>query len=217
MTPRQSLTLRAAALALALAFAPGAMAQYKIVGPDGSVTYTDLPPPPGTAGRVVELGRRGTTAPADAATPALPPDLQRITARHPVTLFSGESCPPCDRGREQLKARGVPYAERSVSRAEDIDALQARTGARTLPSLTIGQHVLRGWTASEWEAYLDAAGYPRSSRLPPSWTAPPVQPLAPRTTAEPGAAAPAETAAAPAAAPAAPALPPAPAAGTFRF
>ncbi|MBI3155379.1 MAG: glutaredoxin family protein [Burkholderiales bacterium] len=213
MTPRQRLPFRAAALALALAFAGSALAQYKIVGPDGGVTYTDLPPPPGVAGRVVELGRRGATAPADAATPALPAELQRVAARHPVTLFSGQSCPPCDRGREQLKARGVPYAERSVASAEDVDALQARTGARTLPALAIGQHVLSGWTASEWEAYLDAAGYPRSSRLPPSWAAPPVQPLAPRPTAEPGAAEPGETAAAPAA----PALPPAPAAGTFRF
>lgn len=210
-----------AALGLALA-AGGAQAQYKIVGPDGRVTYTDMPPPASAAGRVVDLGRRGAAAPDGpegpaAAAPPLPAELRRVAERHPVTLFTGDRCPPCERGRELLQRRGVPYAERSVASADDIDALQARTGARTLPSLAIGSHVLRGWTDTEWDAYLDAAGYPRSSRLPPGWAPPPVQPLAPRAQAAAPPDAP-QRAATPAAAPPSPAAAlPAPAPDGIRF
>ena len=197
---------------LALA-AAAAHAQYKIVDPDGRVTYTDRAPTQ-AQGRVVELGRR--SAQAEPAVPALPADLQRIAQRHPVTLFSGERCPPCESGRELLQRRGVPYTERSVVSAADIDALQARTGARTLPALAIGGHVLRGWIESEWQAYLDAAGYPASSRLPPGWSPPPVRPLVPREPAAEAAAVPPARAAAPVAT-SAPALPAAPAPGGIRF
>jgi glutaredoxin len=199
-------------IALLTLAAAAAHAQYKIVGPDGSVTYTDRAPAE-VAGKIVELGRRSAAAESD--TPALPAELQRIALRHPVTLFSGERCPPCDRGRELLQRRGVPYRERSVVGAADIDALQARTGARTLPALAIGGHVLRGWSETEWQAYLDAAGYPATSRLPPGWSAPPVQPLVPREPAAQAAVPPARVAAP--AASSSPALPPAPASGGIRF
>jgi hypothetical protein len=50
-----------------------------------------------------------------------------------------------------------------------------------LPSASIGAQGLRGWNAAEWASYLDAAGYPRESRLPRNWQPPPAQPLVPRS------------------------------------
>jgi hypothetical protein len=38
-----------------------------------------------------------------------------------------------------------------------------------MPSLTVGAQSLRGFTAEDWVAYLDAAGYPKESRLPRNW------------------------------------------------
>jgi glutaredoxin len=198
------------ALAAARAAAP-TWAQYKIVGPDGSVTYTDRPPPPATPGNVVDMGRRGPDAAPSPAAPALPAELQRISARYPVVIYVGENCAPCDSGRALLRQRGVPYSERMVVSADDADALVQRTGARSLPALSVGAQVVRGYSEVDWVAYLDAAGYPRESRLPAGWAPPPATPLAARSP-PPVAPPPRATAAAPP-----PSLPPPPAPGTIRF
>jgi hypothetical protein len=69
-------------------------------------------------------------------------------------------------------------------------------GARSIPSLMVGSQPLRGFSDADWTNYLDAAGYPRQSRLPRNWQPQPPRPLVERAT--PVAAAPAEPAAAPA-------------------
>jgi glutaredoxin len=187
MNPRH-LLIAAAITGLASA----ASAQYKIVAPDGGVTYTDRPPvaQPGT---VTPL-RPGATAAAAPAGPdaSLPIELRQIAARYPVTLYSGANCQPCDSGRQLLQQRGVPYSERSVSTEEDSAALARLSGGRTLPSLLVGLQPLRGFNPTDWSSYLDAAGYPRESRLPRNWQPPAVTPLVARESA------PARTAAAPA-------------------
>ncbi|MEO7246608.1 MAG: glutaredoxin domain-containing protein, partial [Rubrivivax sp.] len=185
--PRRRPTGLPAAFAIAtlltvLAVAPAA-AQYKIVGPDGRVTYTDRPPTD-AGGRVQSIGPGGGVA-ADAASnnPPLPAELQRIGARFPVTLYSSKECAPCDSGRQLLQQRGVPYAERQVLSADDVGALERLTGTRSLPALQVGGQVLRGYSQSDWSAYLDAAGYPTESRLPRAWAPPAPQPLVARTPA----------------------------------
>ena len=78
---------------------------------------------------------------------------------------------------------------------EDNDALERLSGARDVPTLSIGSQVLRGLSSSNWNSYLDAAGYPRESRLPANYQYPAPSPVADR---------PAPRAAAEAPAPAAP-------------
>lgn len=185
-----------------LAFAAlAAHAQYKIVGPDGRITYTDRPPAEAT-GRVSSLGR-GTAGAAAAADGGLPFELRQIVARYPVTLYTGDNCPPCDSARQMLQQRGVPYVERRVESAEDQQALERLVGGRSIPSLTVGLQPLRGYYANDWTSFLDAAGYPRESKLPKTWQPPPVTPLTERVLPR---------AAAPASAPTARATPRAPAA-----
>lgn len=162
---------RTAALALALA-AAGAGAQYKVVAPDGSVTYTDRPAA-GTADRAVAINARGA---ASAPSPELPYALRQAAARYPVVLYTAAECRPCDDGRSLLRQRGVPYSERSVT---DVSDLERATGARTVPVLTVGPQVLRSMPAADWAPYLDAAGYPRESQLPRGWQPPAAVPLTP--------------------------------------
>lgn len=204
---RPALGLTAATgLALLLA-APGVLAQYKVVSPDGSVSYTDRPPITSNA-RILNIGRPGS-----AGTPidiGLPPDLRTAVQRHPVTLYTSADCEPCDTGRRLLQQRGVPYAEKRVATDDDAAALERLVGGRTVPSLTIGAQPLRGLSQTDWSAFLDAAGYPRESKLPRGWQAAETTPLveqrpAPRT---PPAAAPARQAEPPV---------PAPAPGAIRF
>jgi glutaredoxin len=185
----------ALAALLALATTP-ALALYKVVGPDGRVTYTDRAPAD-TNARITTLGPQGTGVIEVAAPDALPLALRQTAARYPVRLYTSDDCAPCDAGRQLLLQRGVPYAEKRIVGNEDAAELERMFGARTVPSLSIGTQALRGLSASEWNAFLDAAGYPRESRLPPNWQPPsptvlverPVvsAPSAPRAAAEPAA------------------------------
>lgn len=165
----------AAACALALAVLAGLMptpaqAQFKVVNPDGTVTYTDRPPQRAPNTRVTNLARPGAPA-VNEADAALPPELRQVAQRHPVTLYTTTECSPCDTGRQLLVARGVPYSERRLTNDEDAQAFERLFGTRTVPLLTVGSQALKGLSDADWTAYLDAAGYPRQSRLPRGWQA----------------------------------------------
>jgi glutaredoxin len=156
-----------AAALLGVLIAPLASAQgvYRIVGPDGKVTYSDQPPPAATNARPV-----GGTAPsAGTAGPALPAEVRQAVGRYPVTLYTGTDCAPCDSGRSFLSARGIPFAEKTVNSSDDVAAFRRLSGATSLPLLTIGGQQLKGYSATEWGQYLDAAGYPKKSVLPPNY------------------------------------------------
>lgn len=164
--------------ALALAAWPlAAGAQYKVVNPDGSVSYTDRPP---IAADVKITPMKRGVLPATAAASELPFELRQTAARYPVTLYTAADCTPCDSGRQLLVARGVPYVERTVTTEEDAQALDRLSGGRMVPALTIGAQALRGFSQQDWSSYLDAAGYPRESRLPRGWKAPDPAPLVER-------------------------------------
>jgi glutaredoxin len=166
------------ALAAALfVFAAPSQAQFKVIGADGKVTYTDREPS-GNDGRVTALGARG---PAQAAEPDLPFDLRQVAAKYPVTLYTASgACDPCVQARQMLKQRGIPYSERQVVTTEDSDALERLAGSREVPTVTIGSQSLRGLASDTWTSYLDAAGYPRESRLPSSYQYRPAAPIVDR-------------------------------------
>jgi len=203
--PRTSTTwadaLRWAPLFALLAAGP-ALAQYKVVGPDGKVTYTDRAPT-SSEGKAVPLASKG-----GAGTPApqapLPVELRQVAARYPVTLYTiTGACELCTTARQFLRQRGIPYAEKQVLSPEDTDALEKLSGGRDIPTLSIGSQTLRGLASEVWTSYLDAAGYPRESRLPANYQYAAATPITERTARAADAAA--------SAAPAAPAAAPAPA------
>lgn len=175
-------------LALLLA-APLAGAQYKVVGPDGKVSYTDQPPP-ADARKVQAINIRGAGG-TGVVLSDLPASLRPVATRYPVTLYASKDCTSCDNGRQLLTQRGIPFAEKRVESDADAAALARLSGARTLPLLTIGNQQLKGLTSSEWHSYLDAAGYPKTSALPGNYRAPAPSPLttpaaeAPAAAAEP--------------------------------
>jgi glutaredoxin len=162
-----------AALAM-LAVTGAAHALYKVVGPDGKVTYTDRAPA-GTPGQVTALKPGGQPAPEV----QLPLALRQVIARYPVTLFTTTSCKPCEEARQLLRERGVPFAEKIASSTEDREVWERTLGGPEAPAVRIGTQILRGLTPAEWNAYLDAAGYPRASSLPPGYEFPVAEPLSP--------------------------------------
>lgn len=147
---------------------------YRIVGPDGKVTFSDRAPE----------GQTPPTAPAS-ATPgaattgaALPYELRQIAARFAVTLYSSEDCAPCTSARQLLMQRGIPFTERTVATREDIQAFKNLFGHSNLPLGTIGGQQLIGFSEAEWTQYLDLAGYPKKSQLPSTYRRAPATPLA---------------------------------------
>jgi len=98
-----ALTLALTALS-SLASAQGV---YRIVGPDGRVSFSDQPP----------AAQAPATAPAGAnragGSAALPYELRQASSRYPVTFYSAADCAPCNAGRNLLNSRGIPYTEKN--------------------------------------------------------------------------------------------------------
>lgn len=184
MIPHRAVFSTSLLLAL-LAGVGGAQAQYKVVGPDGKITYTDRPPTQG--GSQVQPLRPGG-GPAGPITPpagaALPAELRPVVARFPVLLYTSADCAPCDAGRKLLVERGVPFNERTVGSDDDLAALQRLTAGRTVPALTVGAQALRGFQETDWQGTLDLAGYPRESRLPRGYQPAPATPVVARSTVD---------------------------------
>jgi glutaredoxin len=160
------------AVATLLLSALPAHALFKVVGPDGKITYSDRPPPGDT--RAVQVNRDGSIA-ADDAT--LPFALRQVMAKFPVTLYTASKCDACDMGRALLQRRGIPFSERTAMTNEDKEVWEKITGGQEAPVMKIGAQVMRGFNASTWEETLDVAGYSRQSQLPPNYKAAAAQPL----------------------------------------
>lgn len=175
-TPVITLALVAGLSAL-LAGAAQAQAVYRIVGPDGRVTFSDRAPESLKKGAQVSTHEGEQTGADLHANDALPYALRQAATRYPVILYTGSDCGPCVNGRNLLINRGIPFAERTVSSNEDIEALQRLTGDTSLPVITIGAQRIKGFSDTQWSEYLNAAGYPKTSELPANYRRPAAQPL----------------------------------------
>ncbi len=149
---------------------------FRIVGPDGRVTFSDKPPlDPAAKTKAAPMAASPSASSGRSA--ALPFQLRQVADRYPVTLYSAPGCGPCASGRAMLAARGVPFTEKSVITNEDIEAFKRIAGVPSLPVLGIGAQQLKGYSDTEWTQFLDAAGYPKSSVLPAAYAHAPATPL----------------------------------------
>ena len=173
---------RATACGIVLCAAVGATAQaqqvYRIVGPDGKVTFSDQPPPAAAkaAAPVATAASNGGGAAASGARLSL--ELRKVTSQFPVLLYTGKDCVPCNSGRNMLTSRGIPFTEKTVDNAESAAALKQLSGQTSIPLLTIGAQQLKGYSETTWSQYLNAAGYPKESALPRGYRNPDASPLA---------------------------------------
>ena len=160
--PSKNLNIAAKIIAVLAIITPAsgllhAQQVYKSVDKNGRVTYSEVPPLPGSGDKLT-----GDSA----ANVALPYALQQVVSRYPVTLYTTAECAPCINARLMLTQRGVPFAERTVSSNEDITAYKKLNSENNFPLATIAAQQLKGYEETEWTKYLDAAGYPKSSTLP---------------------------------------------------
>jgi len=157
-------------LAFALCVLPGMSlgAQQVYVWTDeyGNREYRDTPPPPNA--RNVERRRIDVST---IETSGLPYSVQQAARHFPVTLWVFSCGGVCDNARAHLDRRGVPHQEKDPqANREEFEKL---TGGLEVPVLYVGTQRLKGYQASEWDAVLDAAGYPKT---PPLGYKPPERP-----------------------------------------
>jgi glutaredoxin len=159
---------RAFVILMAVAALAHGAEMYRWVDEKGIVNYTPHPPPPNI--RNVEPKKLGDAAKGPAA-PDAPYSVQVAAKNFPVTFYTTPACgEPCKNGRALLDKRGVPYAEKDPSNPgspQEFEEFKKMTGGSPqVPMLIVGQlKSVKGFLATEWDAALDAAGYP-SSALP---------------------------------------------------
>ena len=148
-------------LLLLLACASAAAQVYKWTDGQGTVHYTDTPPP----AQALKSSQLKTPT-QGAGQGALPYELARAARASPVTLYTTANCAGCDRGRLLLRARGIPYTEKTVHSDEDKEQLRQLSGKLELPLLVVGSRRVAGFQDAAWQDALSAAAYPRSAQLP---------------------------------------------------
>lgn len=176
-----STTAAAIASALMVLAASPAAAQkvYRIVGPDGKVTFSDRAPSTDTPSQSVSGAASAESAGPNLA--SLPLEVKQAAGKYPLTLYTSKDCSACDAARSYLQDRGVPYTEKTITSNDEIVALKKLSGADSVPFATLGGQHLKGFNSNDWSAYLDAAGYPAKSQLPASYRQAAAAPLIPKT------------------------------------
>lgn len=180
-----SRTLQQCALLVCIGWLSSGVAQaqpvYRVIGPDGKVTFSDRPPETAVPGSRISEPKASVGA---SSSNELPYELRQVAQRFPVTLYTGDNCAPCAAARTLLVQRGIPFAERTVNTNEDIEALQRLSGTNNLPFGSVGGQQLVGFSQADWSQYLDAAGYPKQSSLPVNFRRSVATPLVSVKTAE---------------------------------
>ena len=157
---------------LLLCAAGAAQAQmYKWKDAKGVTHYTDTPPPSGAAAAAMKS--------YGAPSPSLPFELAEPAKARPVTLYTTTGCAACDEARTMLRARGIPFAEKTVNSNEDHAALKRAGSNGQLPLLLVGRSKTVGFEQLAWDTMLTDAGYPLTRVLPAGYQWPAPAPASP--------------------------------------
>jgi glutaredoxin len=145
-------------LIYALLFSAGASLAgnlFRWVDSDGTVHYSDQPPPPS----VKKVEEKKFRASVIEGGPSYA--LQQAVKNFPITLFANDCGAGCTRARELLNKRGVPFTEKNPVQPENADELKKILGDLVVPVLVLGNtQPLRGFDESSWNNALNVAGYP---------------------------------------------------------
>ena len=126
---------------------------YRWTDLNGHIHYGDMPVP---GAQEINFSN-----PPELLGANLPYATRRAMMDFPVELYVVEECgESCDKARELLNERVIPFAEQVLKTREEFDALKLRSGGGGIHALSIGKTWIAGFKPSQWHAELDAAGYP---------------------------------------------------------
>ena len=131
---------------------------YRWVDPSGNVHYSDEVPSGATQVETKKL--------SDAAAPNenLPYETRLARQNFPVTLYVADNCgEQCDQARDLLDKRGIPFSEKSLRTKAELEEFEKLTGFDSVPTLSVGRNILKGFQADQWHDELNIAGYPKTA------------------------------------------------------
>lgn len=133
---------------------------YEWVDEKGVKQFTQQPPPASI--KQVQQKRIGTNV-IETSGPGY--GLQQASKKFPVTLYVTDCGDLCRDARAHLGKRGIPYSEKNPQKPDEIENFKKFTGGgMEVPLLVVGDlKTVKGYLASEWDAALDAAGYPSTA------------------------------------------------------
>lgn len=128
---------------------------YKYVDKEGRVTY-QATPPAGYLAEEKELVGDKLAAPAEGP-------------KVPVVLYIAPKCASCDMAQAYLDKRRVPYTLKNAESDPVVQGeLKTRSGGMSVPTIIVGEKVMRGYMESLLEGELDAAGFPKMGEAAPA-------------------------------------------------
>ena len=161
-----------AGMMLAMLGSAHAGSLYRWVDKSGNVHYGDMP---AADAAQVEKKKVASDSP-EGDNAGLPYEMLRAKKNFPVTLYVADNCTdPCQKARDLLNKRSIPFTEKNLKNNEDLDAFRKMSGSDEVPALTVGKTWLKRFLAEQWNDELDIAGYPKI----PSFH-PPVVPAIPQ-------------------------------------
>lgn len=156
------------ALCLAAASSLTLAQTYRWTDPSGRTVISDTPPAGRQAARML---------PAESSETGIPPALKSAVENYPVTLFTAINCEgECQKARDLLKGRGIPFTEKSLKSADEAAELKQLVGDHSVPTLRVGKQHVRGFDTGGYDSLLDIAGYPKAPAPAAKPPAPPPRP-----------------------------------------
>lgn len=159
------------------AAAVSAQQMYRWTDQNGRVHVTDTPPPASAKG--VQKQRASVpaaAAPGDGAHQTSY-ELQLAMKDYPVSLYTSPMCKePCQRARDHLNKRGVPFREIQVWDVDSNEQLKRISGSSEVPTVVVGSSVQKGYGVSAFDELLDSARYPKAGFVKPRAQAAPATP-----------------------------------------
>jgi glutaredoxin len=136
---------------------------YKWVDKTGGVHYSDQPPP----GDAVKVEKKKIDTNVIEGQDNF--SLREATRKNPVTLYMNDCGETCNKAKELLTKRGVPFAQKNPeASAIDSVALKKLIGSNLVPTLVVGDNHVQGYLESSWNTALTTAGYPVINTKAPS-------------------------------------------------
>lgn len=132
---------------------------YRWVDKSGKVHYGDAP-----ATDAAQIQRKKFYSPATQGDEDLPYETRLAQQNFPVTLYMASDCSgPCQKGRDFLNKRGIPFTEKILLTQKEIDDFKQQSGTDQVPTLAVGKAYLIGFHAEQWDSELDITGYPKTA------------------------------------------------------
>lgn len=156
------------------ALAVSAQQMYRWTDDKGRVHITDTPPP--SSAKNVKKSKGSASTPADPSEQT-PYELALAMKEYPVSLYTSPMCKdPCQRAREHLNKRGVPFKEVQVWDVSSNEELKRVSGSSQVPVLVVGASVHAGYGPGAFDELLDSARYPKAGSVKPRAQAAPAVP-----------------------------------------